>query len=388
MSEYNKTDRELTDDAWSRLQNKLAQEPKAEQWSRWSEERPAEQPPLAAMASATALPLLNAATEPSAASGPALHGLTAEPNTGAWSDSAKKSRPALGWMQKHKNWIGGAAAAIVLTVVIATPSGNEALAAILNKFRMQQVTVVQENDLTAILNGAFEDGKSREAVNKFGTFTHASGTAYGEMSVEEASKKLGHKVFIPKEYDAANRSLYVSPSSSITFKMNVDEVNKAMSRLGATKLLPVSVNGKPITLETGEAVHLYVQNDAADKRSPGYSLSQQPVPTLTVDPSIPVSEALDAVLQFPMLPESLKESLQNANVLNGGAIPMPVIANGQTEKTSIDGRDVIIITSRYGKETAYSATWVDRGQLLRLDGGNALPTRQALLDKVSELIRS
>lgn len=383
MNEYKKTDRELTDAAWSRLQDKLAQEPGAEQWSRWSQERPAEQPPLAA---AMAPQLLSRAAEPSAISGTALQGLTAEPNT-AGGDSAK-TRPAFGWMQKYKKWIGGAAAAIVLTAVIATPSGNEALAAILNKFRMQQVTVVQENDLTAILNGAFEDGKSREAVNKFGTFTHASGTAYGEMSVEEAAKKLGHKVFIPKEYDAANRSLYVSPSSTITFKMNVDEVNKAMSRLGATKLLPVSVDGKPITLETGESVHVYVQNDAADKRSPGYSLSQQPVPTITVDPSIPVSEALDAVLQFPMLPESLKESLQNANVLNGGAIPMPVIANGQTEKTSVDGRDVIITTSKYGKETSYSATWVDRGQLLRLDGGNALPTRQALLDKVSELIRS
>ncbi|OXM83301.1 hypothetical protein [Paenibacillus rigui] len=381
MTEYKKNEQEFTDAAWSRLQEKLAQEPRHEQWSRWSQQHPDAAAPLLT----TAPSVVTAAGLPAAESN--LTGLSAGPDT---APAAKRGAAFGGWLTKHKKWVSGAAAAIVLTAVIATPAGNEALASILNKFRMQQLTVVQENDLQAILNGAFEDGKEREAINKFGTFTQTSGKAFGEMTTEEAAKKLGHKLFIPKEFNTKDRSIYVSPSQTITFKMNVDEVNKAMTRLGAKKLLPASVDGKPITLETGEAIHLYVQSDPDSKRSPGYSLSQLPVPTITVDPSIKVAEALDAVLQFPMLPQSLKESLQTANVLNGGAVPMPVIANGQTEKTKVEGVEVIVTTMEYGhgQDKMLSATWIDHGQLLRLDGSNALTDRQALLAKVSELIKS
>ncbi|WP_036745960.1 hypothetical protein [Paenibacillus sp. UNC451MF] len=385
MSESTKkNERELADAAWAKLQEKLAQEPTQPQWSRWSEQMAAE---------ATAAPLTAAmAGEPAEvpAASPKINLGSKAPRLETETVKSKPSSSFASWLHRNKKWVASAAAVGVIAVTIATPSGNQALAAILNKFRMQQLTVVQENDLQTILNSAFGDGKERESINKFGTFSHTSGKSIGEVDPSEASKLVGHKIIIPSDYDAKNK-IYVSPSTSLTFNMNVDEVNKAMKRLGATKLLPESVDGKPITLDMGAAVHLYVSKASEERgESKGYSFSQMPVPTITVDPSIPVAEALDAVLQFPLLPANLKESLQTAGVLQGGSVPLPIIENGQVEKIKLEGLDVIVSTNNYnqGKNAYYSATWVKQGQLFRVDGSNELTSRAALIAKVTELIKS
>ncbi|MCS7463782.1 hypothetical protein N0M98_27125 [Paenibacillus doosanensis] len=382
---YKKSEREAVDDAWTKLQSKLAQEPVQPRWAEWAGSVTAESTasPLAAPAAP-----IEAQQEAAARQAQPLFG-----GTNASAHEAKRSGSFGSWLHKRKKWVASAAAAAVVAVTLATPSGNQALAAILNKFRMQQLTVVQENELQNILNGAFGDGKSRESINTFGTFTNVSGKPIGELDPAEASKVLGHKIIVPADFDSKQK-LYVSPSNTLTFKMNVDEVNKAMTRLGAKKLLPDSVDGKPISLETGSAIYLYVsKGEEEGQDSIGYSFSQMPVPTVTVDPSIPVSEALDAIIQFPLLPQSLKDSLRTAGVLQGGSVPLPLIESGQAEQIKAAGVDVILTSDTMdrgdqGKRTYYAATWVKDGQLYRIDGNNALTTREAMISKVTELIRS
>jgi CBS domain-containing protein len=253
----------------------------------------------------------------------------------------------------------------------------------MNKFRMQQVTVVQQDDLQQLMQGASKLGETRESVNRFGAYTQTSGKISVEMDVEEAAKKLGRTIVVPKDFDVKDMRAMISQSNTITLNIHVDEVNKAMSKLGAKKLLPASIDGKPITLETGEVVSLYARNG----KNPSYSFTQQPVPVVTVDPSIPVSEALDAVVHFPLLPESLKQSLQKTSFLSGGAVPLPVIAKGQSEKIAVGNIDAVITITDYGR-AYYTATWVKNGQLYMLNGmSDIFASRQAFVDKVTELVK-
>ncbi|SFL33140.1 hypothetical protein SAMN03159341_105119 [Paenibacillus sp. 1_12] len=286
------------------------------------------------------------------------------------------------WVRRNNKRICIATAACLLVGVIATPIGNEALASILNKFRMQQITVVDENDLQLFYSAT--KGETRESVNKFGDFTQVSGNKSGDLTAVEGSKLLGRSIVVPKDWDAKEQKLHISPSNAITLKLKVDEVNKTMSRLGAKKLLPQSIDGKPITLEIGESVHIYT----SAKERPGYSFTQQPVPVLIVDPGIPLAEAYDAVLHFPLLPDSLKESLQQTNVLSGGTVPLPVVTNGQSEKLKLNNLDVIVTTISTGRYVNYMATWVKNGQLFTLNGGQEVfASRQALLDQATELTK-
>lgn len=381
-----KNEEELTSAAWERLQASLKEEGDQPQWLLLGQRAMADRIEEAAAVSELDIQQTQAlgaghTIQPPLKSSPPVCN---ESDAKLSPEERKKHKRAgafSSWVRRNNKRICIATAACLLVGVIATPIGNEALASILNKFRMQQVTVVNENDLQQLFYNA-TNGETRESANKFGDFTQVSGNKSGELTAVEASKLLGRGIVVPKEWNAKEQKLYISPSNAITLKLKVDEVNKTMLRLGAKKLLPQSIDGKSITLEIGESVHIYT----SIKDKPGYSFTQQPVPVITVDPTIPVAEAYDALLQFPLLPDSLKQSLQQTNVLSGGAVPLPVVTNGQSEKLKLNNLDIIMTTSSSGKYVNYMATWVKNGQLFTLSGGQEVfANRQAFLDQLTEL---
>ncbi|WP_010491977.1 hypothetical protein [Paenibacillus elgii] len=362
-----------TDAAWEKFQQRLASEPKSLRWEQWAKEANKLNPSAAEAGETESLQTIDVSD-----SRP-LPVLEAERTTG----EMPKAHPFVRWIKRRRKRVAVSAAVLVLAAFLSTPIGNEALASILNKFRMQEMTVVQENDLMYLLNSAFPEGQTKESINKLGAFTNTSGKIRGTFEANELSEMLGRSVVFPQDYNAKQDKPYVSPSNTLTLKLNVDEVNRAMSRLGAKQMLPESVDGKAITLETGEQVHLNVRNGERN-----YSLIQQPIPVVSVDPSIPVAEALQAVLQFPLLPENLKQSLQNVDLLTTGNVPLPIITNRPTEKVKVGNTDVLIMTESTNKQNYYSAMWVKQGQLFELYGHNYLTDREALLGKVKGLIGS
>ncbi|MDO3678111.1 hypothetical protein [Paenibacillus ehimensis] len=362
-----------TDAAWEKLQQRLASEPKSLRWEQWAKEVDKITPSAAEAGETESLQSIAISDSRPL---PAL-----EPNR--ITEETSKAYPFVRWIKLRRKRVAAAAAVLVLAAFLGTPIGNEALAAILNKFRMQEMTVVQENDLTYLLNSAFPEGQTKENINKLGAFTNTSGKISGTFEVDKLSQMLGRSIVLPQDYDAKLDRPYVSPSNTLTLKLNVDEVNRAMSRLGAKQMLPESVDGKAITLETGEKVHLNVRNGERN-----YSLTQQPIPVVSVDPSIPVAEALQTVLQFPLLPEHLKQSLQNVDLLTTGNVPLPIITDRPTEKVKVGSTDVLIMTESTDKRNYYNAMWVKQGQLFELYGYDYLTDREALLGKVKELIGS
>lgn len=362
-----------TDAAWEKLQQRLASEQKSLRWEQWAKEADKINPSAAEAGETETLQSIAVSDiRP-------LPVLEPDRTTG----ETPKAHPFVRWMKRRRKRVAASAAVLVLAAFLGTPIGNEALASILNKFRMQEMTVVQENDLTYLLNSAFPEGQTKESINKLGAFTNTSGKIRGSFEANELSQMLGRSIVFPQDYNAKQDKPYVSPSNTLTLKLNVDEVNRAMSRLGTKQMLPESVDGKPITLETGEKVHLNVKNG---ERS--YSLTQEPIPVVSVDPSIPVAEALQAVLQFPLLPEHLKQSLQNVDLLTTGNVPLPIITNQPTEKIKVGSTDVLIMTESTKNHNYYNAMWVKQGQLFKLNGYEYLTDREALLGKVKELIGS
>ncbi|MCR8634286.1 hypothetical protein [Paenibacillus radicis (ex Xue et al. 2023)] len=378
MSNQPKDEQMLTDQAWAKLQEKLAKEPRSLQWAQLERNSAARASSLQGDRSIQPLPN-------------GLHSETMHNSEWNQTPSMEKEAPVktrkgfAQWIQKRRKLVGTATAAALLVIIVSTTAGNEALAAILHKFRMQEMAVVQQDDLQMILNGAFRDDKTREAINKFGTFTQKNGTPRNEpISAEEAKQLMNGKLLLPKQ--AKTDKFNVSPSNTITFQMNVSEVNSAMKRLGAKKLLPASVDGKPITLELGPSIHASFKSGEGKGQETSYWMSQQPVPELTVDPSIPIAEAMEAVLDFPLLPENLKQAMQTTNMLKGGSVPLPVISNQKMEQIKVEGIPVLVKKQGDERNRYYSAYWVQDGHLLELGAqGNAI-TQDKLIAQIKELI--
>jgi hypothetical protein len=353
------------DDAWAKFQDKLKSEPVNTRWSQWDGE---------------AVKQETAWLEPEMTPVPTLPtaGLAGPQDTHPIATPSLMSRLK---RSKRAKWIGGAAAAVMAVTVMLTPAGNQALAAILGQFRMEQITTVQENDAEQLFNTFVADGKLHESVNKLGNFTRQSGTVQGDFKVTDLPTILKRKIVVPDNFK--EEKAFVTPSESITLTINAAEVNKAMSRLGATKLLPDSIDGRKITFKLGESVHMNLESG----RGTSASFVQMPVPEISVDSSVDVKEAMDAVIDFPLLPENLKTALQSSSILSGGSAPLPIIAREGTQMIKIDGRDVLLEQRQSsGQKTYYSSMWVKDGQLYELSG-NTFGSEQELEAAVAELIR-
>jgi len=363
---------EQLDDAWLRMQERMKHEPASAQWAayaqrsrRAAESKTEHEPPQAANSVHKAFGAASMQLSPPAdAQGTARR---------TWSD----------WLTRQKRWIAGTAAALVLGVTLATPAGNQVLASLLNQFRMEQITAVEQQDLEKLFNSI---GASESTMNQYGEFAHFSKGEYASYStIEELQDNIERDIWIPDAFrseEQQNLHIGVSPSRTITMKVNVNEINDTMKRLGADKLLPVSIDGKSITLTAGRAISFDLYND---ETATSYTLTQQPAPTVSVEAGVPLEEVLEAVLHFPLLPTQLKQDLQQSHMLNNGSAPLPVVLPDGYEAIRIANTKVLVTDSN-ATDGYYSAVWENDGQLFALSGH--FPNGDALIAAVTEMIAS
>ncbi|AKG34754.1 hypothetical protein [Paenibacillus durus] len=365
-------EKQRTDEAWTRLQETLAGEPMNHKWAEWDQKAEAAK--------------LETLKQDGYLSGADYHKAEElgyaeqqDPVTGSSGDRSRSRRPK---MNRRRKWGIAAASITIVAAILATPVGNTAMAAILNQFRIQSVTVVNEDDLRNMFNSVSENGDLKETINKFGSFSSSSGTISGKIKPEQVKNKLGYAPLSTALSDNGTE-LSVYPSTEVTLNLNVKEVNKAMKRLGAEQLLPESIDGKPITLHIPETVNYNLSPDSAHWAN----LTQMNTPVITVDPSIKVEEALETVINFPLLPDSLKSSLKQSSIL-AGEVPIPLITQEHTEQVTVEGTKVFVSRYEYGQDTAYNAVWIHNGQLFELSSGNIYTTKEKITAKVQELIQS
>ncbi|ANE47678.1 hypothetical protein SY83_16875 [Paenibacillus swuensis] len=348
-----------TDQAWKEMQEKLKDAKRHEQWQQWD----------------SGVHVKQATSDGERAA------LTNSSSSQVQSEVALKTNPVIGRKRvKYPKWVSGVVAASVVAVVLATPVGNSALASILGQFRMEQITTVDEQDAKVLFESFFPDGESREAVNAFGTFSRESGKRQGEFDAKSISDVLGRTIVVPSDFK--QEKVYVNASDRLTFKVNVDEVNKSMRKLGATELFPSSLDQKTITIEMGESVHMNLSNEDGKSWS---NLTQQPVPKVIVDSSVELQEALDAIVSLPMLPTNLKTTLLSSNFLNDGSAPLPLITDAQTSKIQVGSTNVLLQERKHSSDLQYDAIWIHNGQLFSLSG-NVFKNQQEIEAKISELI--
>lgn len=129
------------DGAWARLQDSIAQEPVNPVWAAWGQQSTTNNDPL-----------INAASTAGTAGGrTAMTQITGQADS---TSEGKKTgrRTRRPQMNRRRKWAATAASVAIFAAILATPVGSTAMAAILNQFRMQEPTVVNESDLRNIFN--------------------------------------------------------------------------------------------------------------------------------------------------------------------------------------------------------------------------------------------
>jgi hypothetical protein len=387
----NKKEQELTADAWARLEKQLQaseQSPLWEQWGAQGQKLPqANQKAIEAFAEGTE-PVLK--QEQSYRLTQAMEHGNSEPlgrMRNVPSEEASKSRKggsASRWIRKNVGKTVAACAAAILTVVIAIPTTNEALASWLNTFRMDNVMVVQETDLVTLMNSFIEAGETLEMSNRFGDFEQTAHGQWRQLSPEQAAAELGFTIPALQVSDSQIVDITSSGTQTFSFSLKVKEINSTMSKLGAEKLLPISVDGKKITLDTGRSTSINYQDKEEDSLKLRAMITYMEIPTIQVDPSVEVRDAYEAVISLPAMPSHLRTSLMQASRLEEGRIPMPLITQGDPDRVNIKGVDVYVeeTDNRYA-----TATWLAKGYIVTATVQNYGDTDN-LQSVIAEMIQS
>lgn len=399
--EFEMTDANVTDKAWERIRQTLEREPASAAWEAL-ERRAMEagQEGLRAEQAVHPAPAEELVKADAAGEMPRDLRIQADSRLASGEAAAvsgpaavmkKEEAPAAARRVRNgrmRRWTAAAVVAATVLAVTVTPAGSKALASILGTFRMEKVTEVNQADMEQLFNSVFQSGVTDEQINRYGEFRVKTGTQSGGYSRDQAEALTGVKL-LPESQANDGDTFYVSADSEISLKLNVKEINKTMRQLGATKLFPSSVDGKEVTLVTEPAVNYMVKLNGIDE---GVQISQMKAPKVKVDPSVDVQDALDTVLQFPLLPEALRNSLSAGNLLENGELPLPVMTEGQSTRLEIDGVPVILTENSYGDHYhSWNAIWVKDGIMTTAtvsngSGGQAEQIGQAFRDKLGELV--
>lgn len=365
-----------TNDAWAKLELKLKEQEASPVWGAWMKE------------GVTAEDTEHKAAGPYPMLGKEQDAYIGKVEKQERHAAKTLPSPYRSWLKKHGIKTGVAAAAVLICAAIAIPSTNEALASILGKFKMNQVAVVQEDDFKTALEGIFGSNVSAESSNKFGQFERTfTGEDASDLTVAQAREKYGielkEKLDLPygKQTDL---QIYGQQGQAITLRLDVDEINDVMKKLGAKQLLPASVDGKAITLRTGQGVNADYHFMDSNEKSHYVAVNVIPVPVVEMDPSIEAEDAYEALIPFPVLPANLKNVLMQSTRISEGEVPFPIITNGDVTKSVVNGTDVYYENSK-NYWAGWNATWVKNGQVTQVQMYDANTREDAELI-VKELI--
>lgn len=161
--------------------------------------------------------------------------------------------------------------------------------------------------------------ESKELVIPEG-FTHGKMVEVISYEYNEPAELASVKDFtafefnLPTEFGEQTPKMYATNLSSVTFKLNVDEINKMLELAGHPTVFPTSANGAPMTLNIPAAATAYYE-DAV------FMATQKPV----LDAPTEVKQDLkEMIVSSPVLPANVAAQLATIPV-DSNDIYLPVL---------------------------------------------------------------
>ncbi|MFC0215389.1 hypothetical protein ACFFK0_23630 [Paenibacillus chartarius] len=300
--------------------------------------------------------------------------VNAAATTGA-NGSWRTERP---FARRLRRLSAGAAAAVMIVGLFASPLGDRALAAMKQTFRIQHLVGVgmTADDMTNISNlleNGSPDGDRSFNLAQYGTLTQTGGGKSLNLTWNEAEQRMGAPLLQPVNPSAPS----YQPASTLTFNLNVTAVNRLLTRLGSTTTLPAEADGKAIRLHIPDGVT--TEGTLAGKP---VRLLQYGKPELTVEGGIDVATVREAVLGLPVLPDSLRTKLAAIGDWQT-TLPVPV-KDGVSKSLLLGGHDAVM-TANDKKRILF---WIDGDRIGLLSGDTKdFPTEASFLQAAEELVR-
>lgn len=279
--------------------------------------------------------------------------------------------------RRTKRWLTAGMTALVAGLLLFSPLGQKVMASMMSHFRIQHFETVSltNADLDAFRQALSEgtSGARQFELRRYGEIEQHGGGQARVVDMDEANViAAGHPL---KQLKGASlQEVTYQPQQELIVKLHTKEMNTMIAILGGKTSFPKSVDGKPI--------HIYLpgsfQMQASDK-----SLIQLPAPSLDVPEGVDLEQVRQAILDLPMLPDSIRSKLAG---IGDWRHTLPIPTNGDDVRSlMVDGQEVVLSVNDQGR----SLIWLQDGWVYVLRGSTIdFPTDESLINEAKGLIQS
>ncbi|MFC5649360.1 hypothetical protein ACFPYJ_09490 [Paenibacillus solisilvae] len=285
--------------------------------------------------------------------------------------------------RRMKKWVTAGMTAVVAGLLLFSPWGQKAMASMLNHFRIQhfETVSVTEADFEAFRQAISEGAIGEKQFNlmRYGDIEQRGGGLTKILSQDEAGRIAGHSL---KHLQGAGNEVTYQPQQELIFKLHIKEINKLITVLGGETTFPKSVDGQPIQLHL-PGTFLMQAEPAEGEAASGKTLIQFPAPALDVPDGVDLEQVREAVLDLPMLPESIRTKLAG---IGDWRHTLPIPTNGDNVRAlTLDGQEAVLSAN----DRERSLIWLQDGWVYELRGTTAdYPSDDSLINEAKGLIQS
>lgn len=222
---------------------------------------------------------------------------------------------------------------------------------LLNIFRINQVQSVSldTEDFTQI-EKALQHGAGKITLGDMGQVEMSKTGQSGPVSLAQAQQSTDFKLLLPAKLPEGYSRVETQESAggTLSFTLNTEKTNSILQDLGATTLLPPSLNGKTFTAKIPTVVQTTYQG--ADT----LVVAEARTPELTAPGDADVGAIRDALLALPFLPDNLRQQLMAINDWQHTLI-VPAL-NGASQNVTVAGTQGVYVTESQGTKTENAKT--------------------------------
>jgi hypothetical protein len=242
----------------------------------------------------------------------------------------------------------GLAAALALTLVVATPAGQAAASRFLAQFRSERfaVVLVDSGQTLNPLSQLEKLGDVRDQQKE----RARRGVIVG--SVDEASRRVGFPLkqldpgALPPDLRGAPR-VRVLPAAEFRFKLEREKVRRYLQEVGHPEVqMPARLDGA--TLVVGLPAAALLEYDSGSGRGQSLIIGQSGQLTAGVEGAATLDELRDFVLGLPGLPPGAVAQMRQLSDWRT-AMPLPVpVDKLNWRETTVGGAPAVILSDRTG----------------------------------------
>lgn len=280
--------------------------------------------------------------------------------------------------QRWRLALGGLAAALALTLVLATPRGQVAAATFLAQFRSQRLTIVTFDPAQARQTGLFR-------LEHLGTVTNPRPPQSTQLAnVQEAASRAGFPILqpdlslVPAGFGKTPRVRY-SPASETRLTFDAKKVREYFDSIDRKDaVFPAKLDGVTLVVSLPPVVMLeYPSSD----NKPGLMVGQAREIQVGVEGNATLEDVRGFLLTLPNLPDDLARQLRSIQDWRS-TLPIPVPVDKMSwQDTTVAGASGYLLNDNTGLGSA--VIWQKDGRILGVAG----PMKATDLRRLAESLK-